>query len=337
MKKILFGFMAAAISGMALTSCDMNGENTAKNSFATWNLINPIDGGEPDQCASFYTADMNLSQGIVTLASSLTYNKTGLTFESDEFPLQQNGYSYTFKGFTGNINNLPTMPLEDTRLVVTYNYLYPYSTFTDPDNKSNQFQLNSFFPNTEGNVVGGTPVAGVLYTPSASGGAPIVLGSYRIGHDYLVTAFTCDCTYTGTTRTTYPGSETGATNKLIYYRVVLDVAKDKAYVVIYNAKFSDSEREPAKPVIYLEAMDITWGNGSYSIHATDVVPKIIEDGKLTARPDFTFAEFNMVPSGNWLQNAAITYKVNNTVGESTIQYTGTFTGYFAVVDDKTAN
>ena len=186
-------------------------------------------------------------------------------------------------------------------------------------------------------MVGGKAITGVLYAPSGSGGLPIVLGSYRIGHDYLVTAFTSDCTYTGTTRTTYPGSEFGATNKLIYYRVVLDVAKSKAYVVIYNAKFSDSEREPAKPVIYLEAMDITWGNGSYSIHATDVVPKIIEDGKLTARPDFTFAEFNMVPSGNWLQNAAITYKVNNTVGDRAIQYEGTFTGYFAVVDDKTAN
>ena len=337
MKKILFGLMAAAICGMTFTSCDMNSESTARQGFGTWNLINPIDGGDPDQCDAVYLADMNLSTGVTTLATSLEYNKSDLIFTSNEFAYQTNGYSYTFRGFTGNVNNSSTMPLEDTRLVVTYNYLYPYSTFTDPDNSNNKFQLNSFYPNEDGNVVAGKPITGVLYAPSGSGGLPIVLGSYRIGHDYLVTAFTSDCTYTGTTRTTYPGSEFGATNKLIYYRVVLDVAKSKAYVVIYNAKFSDSEREPAKPVIYLEAMDITWGNGSYSIHATDVVPKIIEDGKLVARPDFTFAEFNMVPSGNWLQNAAITYKVNNTVGERAIQYEGTFTGYFAVVDDKTAN
>lgn len=335
MKKIAFGLIA--LVGMAFSSCDMgSNETTAKDSFFSYNMMTPLDGGATDVCASYYVVNMNVTKATATLASALVYNKSQMTFTTNEMSVQQYSYSNYFSGFTGYVNNQTSMPLEDGRILMTYNYVFPYATFTDPADKNNQFKLSEFYPNKQGWASGGDAIDGVMYLPNY-GGQPVVVGSYKIGQDYLVNAFSSDCTYQGTTLTEYEynGHPDQALKQTIYYRIVLDVTKSKAYVAILNAKFSNAEGEPAKPVVYLEDLDVEWGAGSYKINATNVVPKMIENNKLEARPDYTFKSFTMQTTGNWMEGAVIKYTVEALMqGNRTVEYKGTFNGNYVSIPDN---
>lgn len=350
MKKLSFGLIAMA--GLLFTSCDLGTkDSTFKNSYFTYNLVTPKDGGESDATASYYTFDLNLSQSTGTIATTVIYNKSQYSFATNEVAMQSANWAYVFNGFKGNVNNSVTMPLENAKMLQTVNIIYPYAVFQDPDNKDNIFKLNGFYPNKEDNAVGGTPIDGVLYTTpntftydSYSNSywinniSPVLVGQYEIGQDFSVKTFSCDNTYEGTTQTSYPnmtGGKDSALSKTIYYRIVLDVAKSKAYVVIYNAKFSNSPKEPIKPVVYLKDLDITWGNGSYTVHGTNLPSYVIDGGKVDVNPDFTFSEFSMTTVGYEMVGANISYKVVNSIGAMNIEYEGHFGGQCVILPSAT--
>lgn len=341
MKKLSLGLVA--IAGLLLSSCELGvKDSTFKNSYFTYNLIAPKDGGASDATASYYTFDLNLTQSTGTIATTLLYNKAQYSFTSNEVAMKPANWAYVFSGFKANVNNDVTLPLENTKLIQTVDIVYPYAVFQDPDNKDNVFKLNGFYPNKEDNAVGGNPIDGVLYTTprefsydSYNNGywmnsiPPVLVGQYEIGQDFSVKTFSCDNTYEGQTQTSYPNREGGkdsAFSKTIYYRVVLDVTKSKAYVVIYNAKFSNVPAEPIKPVVYLKDLDIIWGNGYYTIHGTNLPSYVIDGGKMDINEDFTFSEFTMNTVGNEMVGANISYKVINSIGGYNIEYEGHFSG-----------
>ncbi|MDE6336223.1 MAG: hypothetical protein K2L34_06605 [Muribaculaceae bacterium] len=341
MKKLSLGLVA--IAGLLLSSCELGvKDSTLKNNYFTYNLITPKDGGASDASASYYTFDLNLTQATGTIATTLLYNKAQYSFTSNEVAMKSANWANVFTGFKANVNNDVTLPLENTKMIQTVNIIYPYAVFQDPDNKENVFKLNGFYPNKEDNAVGGTPIDGVLYTTPSdfyydSYGntywpnriSPVLVSQYEIGNDYSVRTFSCDNTYEGQTATSYPnmnGGSDSAFSKTIYYRTVLDVNKSKAYVVIYNAKFSNSPMEPMKAVIYLKDLDITWGNGGYSIHGTDIPSYVIDGNKLEVNPDFTFSEFAMNTVGYEMVSANISYRVLNSVNGRNVEYEGHFNG-----------
>lgn len=335
MKKVLIGLFA--MTGLLFASCNMDvKDSTAKESYAAFNLINPLDGGTPDASASIYTVDMNVTKLTSTMSGLIYYNKSKFEFLSNDIPVIQEIGANLFKGFEGNVNNDPTLPLANTNILVTYNFNYPYGQFYDPDNKNNAFTLNTFYPNKENVAQGGTAIDGVLYKPGNSVYAPVVVGSYQMGHDYKVTMFTTDRTYSGITGTTYSmmGQPASATSKTIYYRVILDIKENTACVVMYKAKFSNVESEPEKPVIYIPGLKLTWGDASYTVSGTDIIPMVIEAGKLEEMPDFKFARFNMASAGQFMTDATMSFTVINSFKGQNIEYKGNFQGTSVVIPDK---
>lgn len=339
MKKLSLGLVA--IAGLLLSSCELGvKDSTLKNNYFTYNLITPKDGGASDASASYYTFDLNLTQATGTIATTLLYNKANYSFTSNEVAIKSAEWANVFTGFKANVNNDVTMPLENTKMIQTVNIIYPYAVFQDPDNKENIFKLNGFYPNKEDNAVGGNPVDGVLYTTpndfnyDSYGNSywpnrisPVLVGQYEIGNDYSVRTFSCDNTYQGQTTTSYPymGQMGSYQTRTIYYRIVLDVNKSKAYVVMYNAKFSNSP-EPVKPVIYLKDLDITWGNGTYTVHGTDLPCYIIEGGKVEIHPDYTISEFTMSTVGYEMVAANMQFKVKASAMGHEVEYEGHFSG-----------
>ena len=326
MKKAIIGLFA--MTSLVLTSCDMDVKDTTeKRPFLGFNLVNPLDGGKSDAAPSVYTFDMNLTKATGTIATSVTYNKTKYDFTSNEITVGLDLGGYLFQGIQGNVNNDPTMPLMNANILLALNFVYPYAKQVDPDNKNNTFTLDQFYPNKENQAVGGEPIDGVLYRPNTTV-APIVVGSYQIGQDYKVTTFTTDRTYQGTTGTTYTvmGQPASATSKTIFYRVILDIAKNKASVVMYKAKFSNVAAEPEKAVIYIPGLDLVWGNSTYTVSGKDIVPMVIDGGKLEEMPDFTFASFNMQTKGEFMTDVDMSFKVINSVMGQNIEYNGNFSG-----------
>lgn len=326
MKKILFGLFAMA--GLVLTSCNMDvKDSTAKDSFQGFYLVSPLDGRAPEACASMFQVDMNVTKATGTVASGVKYNDKPYVFSSNQINVQQDYGANLFRGFQANVNNDPSMALSATNILVTYNFVYPYAQFVDPNNQSNTFTLSRFYPNKENSATGGTPIDGVLYRPD-SNLSPVVVGSYVIGQDFKVTAFMTDRTYQGTTGTSYTvmGQPASASSKTIYYRIILDFAEMKAALVMYKAKFSNVEAEPEKAVIYLPDLKLTWGDGSYTVSGTDITPMVIDGGQLEEMPDFKFANFTMHSTGQFMTGAQMNFTVINSMNGMNIEYKGNFTG-----------
>lgn len=328
MKRLTLGLMA--LVGLMFTSCHMETkDSTQKVSYITYNLITPLDGGDPVATASIYQFNFNLTKGIASIETTLVYNSAQYSFSTDEVPFYQyppyNGMVYYLKGFSGNVNNQVTMPLENTQMLITSDFNYPYDS---------KYNVAQWYPNKEGAAVSGNAIDGVLYTPSNQWISPILVGSYQIGQDFRVKTFTCDSFYTGTTTTTYPGMDgnmSSNTSNSIYYRVVLDVAKKKAYVVMYKAKFSASPQEPEKSVVYLKDLDITWGDGYYIVEGSDIVPETIDGGKMEPNESFKFKSFKMTTAGQYLTDASMNYEVINSMHGQQISYNGFFQGNMATI------
>lgn len=321
MKKLLLG--ALALSGLFLTSCDTTPkDSTAKVTYLTCNLITPLDGSPSYATKGLYSFNFNLSQWRVAMATSDLYvGEKRYSFTTDETDYVQyapyNGMVYYIKGFQGNVNNSATMPLKDSYLWITTNFYY-YSSAILPTYEHPSLVFNGSYIQ------------------------PALIGTYQVGEDFKVRTFMPDAFYSGKTYTTYPGQ--GGTienneNKDMYYRVLVDAAKNKADVMICNARFSASEREPLKAFIYLKDLDVTFGDGFYRITGAGITPQLYEGGKFDDYPSFNIESFTMSTTGTDMTGAVMDYTVLHTMNTGdtpvTVKYTGQFTGSYATLPDPT--
>lgn len=322
MKKFLLG--ALALSGLFLTGCDTDPkDSTATVTYLACNLITPLDGSESYATKGLYSFNFNLSKWKVAFytANLATKEKT-YTFTTQETDYVQyapyNGMVYYIKDFKGDVNNSPSLPLKNSHLWITSNfYYYPASILHEYEHPSLIFN---------GDYI-----------------QPALIGSYQVGEEFKVNTFMPDAFYAGKTYTTYPamgGSTASNENKDMYYRVLIDVSKNKADVMMCNAKFSASEKEPLKALIYLKNLDVTFGDGSYRITGSDITPQLYEGGKFDDYPSFNIKSFVMNTTGSDMTGAVMDYTVLHTMemgGTSqTVTYTGQFTGSYASLPDLNA-
>ena len=318
MKKTLLGLMAA--TGLLFTACDTTPkDSTAQVTYGTFNLVNPLDGGEPTVAAAAYSFDFNLSQATVQInTSSLTCGSSKYYFTTDVVNYQQYepyyGLVYFMKGMTANVNNSSTLPLKNARFLLTSNFAY-----AKPD-------WNPEHP-------------GVLYNGNYL--APVVVASYQVGEDFTVKTFMTDSFYSGTTRTQYPKKDGGMEtyeNKDMYYRVLINIEKKTADVIMYKAKFSSSSDEPEKKLVYLKDLKVNFGNGKYTITGENITPQLLEGGKLEDYPSFN-VDFDMTTTGPELVGAVMNYTVEHTMQYEgmpmpmTVTYTGNFSGDTVILPD----
>ena len=133
---------------------------------------------------------------------------------------------------------------------------------------------------------------------------------YDLNKKFLVKTFQRDTYYCGKTVTTYPSEEgmQAYENENINYRVVVDVEKSKADVVLYDAKFAAPA--PALTGMVLRGLDVTYFNGGFQISGKDIVPEVMEgDNATTPNSRYTFNDFTLSSSSSDLIDVECSYTV----------------------------
>lgn len=289
---------------LALGACSSDvKESQSTVSYPTMNLISPLDGGETFATEGNYSFMLNLTRrtGSVT-TSNLKIDNKDYFFETDTVSTENyttidGGVLIRLRNLKGYLDNSKDMPLTN-----------------------GNFDITSLF------YVSNISVPGYNTTPDPY---PYVIGQYTAGN-WSVATFQKDAAYFGSTSTYYndeAGEQQEYKNDKMLYRVIIDAAKKKADIIIYNAKFAEPAPE-LKPII-LAGLDVTWKRGAYEIHGENVVPQVVEGTSTTPNERYMFNKFDFYTTNVAMTKAQITYDV---MGGA---FKGTFSGSYVVeIDEK---
>lgn len=295
-KKTLY--FAPFFLGLMFASCDKEDDGpglTTSLTYNVYNLVTPLDKPE-DAVATAGKYKVNydqVSQLISLDASGLkldgntetTFSTKGVKFtrESDE---DAEGYSDLFS-IPGAVPMATPVPVSDMNFMVTSNFY--------------------------GSVA---PVPGL---PDYTEGIPQLYIQYKYDGKYLVKTFGADTSFMGTTVTTYPSKEgmSKFENDGITYRLVLDVEKKKAAVVLYNARFAAPA--PQLAAVVLRDLDLVFENGGYTVSGADLTPDVLEAGECVPNTRYVFNSFRLQNASSDLAGIEIEYTVAKV-------FKGTFTG-----------
>ena len=323
MKKTVFLLMASA--GMLLSSCTMgSGENSRTVGYTTCNMITPLNGGEPTLSYGSYVFSFDFNAGTAGVSTNtLMIDNKAYSFSTDPVKYTDYGYRQVIQGLTGLVNN-GNMEIKDATFMTAIPEI--------PEN----FNPTRIFTPTEKNDKGVVSyLPGTIYAPNVSSVGLMVVANYTMGNEYQVKTFTSDVFYTGDTSTSYQVDGASQVNqtKSIVYRIIMDIEKKKAALVMYNAKFSNSPQEPEKAAIYVPGLDVNFTGNGYEITGTDIVPYMYEGSLTMPDPDlytkyenYKFDSFRLSTTDKWLSSVMITYKVGGV-------YNGSFAGKYVTIPD----
>ena len=289
MKKLTLGFLSLAFLALGACSTDV-ADTTQSVRYTTVNLITPLDGGESFASEGAYTFDLNLTR---------FYGKISTT----SLKIGTKDYSFT------------------TDSVSTLNYTGNQGFYIRLLNANGYLDNDRSMPVTNANF----DITSLFYTPGSSVPGysekqdymPYIIGQYTAG-DWKVATIQKDATYVGTTTTSYTDAD-GATqtyeNKGMYYRLILDIDKKTADIIIYDAKFA----APAPQIsgIRLKDLPVKFGDGVYTIDADDVIPGMVDGNDWTETPKYVFNSFSFSTTNKELTKASMDYIV-----------AGVYTGHF---------
>lgn len=285
MKKTLLMIPAAL---MLLTSCS----NDDPTLIQTWgmnayNLITPVD----ENAAAYvqngsYTFENDVYNATVKVGvNNVTVNNQSYKFTTSELPTKGSGYSFSF--------STPYVYLDNGVQVQSLSGLVT-SLVNGPAN----LKLESI-----------PGISGV----SDFGRACAV--TFEISNVASVASFPREAYYTGKTDTTYPGGV--STSDDIVYRVILDMEKSKALMVIYGAKFAEGM---PKMTFILRDLDFKAVRGGYTLTGANVVPETA-DGALY--PNFAFDNLTFRTTNKNLTEASFDFSVAG-------RFTGAFSGSYLI-------
>lgn len=161
------------------------------------------------------------------------------------------------------------------------------------------------------------------YTLLPAGLAPFIcVAKYNIGDSYRVNTFQTNTFFQGTTTTSYnyKGEQATYTTEDITYRFILDMEKNSATMVIYNAKFSNTP-EPVKEAIIVEGLDVAFTANGVEITGEELEPEIVEGAATTPYPSFVFNNVEFKTSNDYYTECELTFKVAGV-------YEGSFSGSY---------
>lgn len=294
MKKFTLGLFSAMLLTLGACSTDVE-DQTQTVGYSTVNLVTPLNGGESFASKGTYKFYFNLTQmkGTVSTSNLMIDNKA-YTFQTDTISygyMGGNGMLIRLQNLKGYLDGNKDMPLSEANFDIT-SYYY-VSNISVPD---------------------------YVQTPNPY---PYVIGQYTAGNWHVAT-FQEDASYFGVTTTTYAGeggAVQGYENKEMLYRVIIDISKKTADVIIYNAKFA--EPAPSLKAILLKDLKVTWGNGAYTIEGENVVPKVAEGTSWTENPTYVFNQFTMSTENKAMTKATMEYQVAG-------RFMGNFSGSYVV-------
>ncbi len=332
MNKLTLSFLA--LSGLLLASCNNEpGKNTVTETYFTCNMIFPLAGGEGSMSEGVYTFFLDRNEDLMTISTEkLKFDNTDHKFASApvavEYPTP---YQVYLQGVTADQSTGGMLLNGGTFLISPYQL-------------PNDFDPTSVFTPAYKNANGQAEyIPGTIFHPALSKNvSPLVVSNYRLGNEYMVRTFICDAFYSGDTTTSYiyDGQQSTNVSKNTVYRVIIDVQKSKAGIVIYKAKFSSSPHEPLKEAIYLPDLDVKITSNGYVISGQDIVPLIPEGTSyypnpegVTPMPAYTFKSFHMMTTNTWMTDVIMNYTVNNPTDENS-SYNGLFSGSYVTLPEK---
>lgn len=301
MKKFTLGIFACAALMFSACSTDVK-DSTTTVAYASANLITPLDGSDTYASAGTYSFFFNLTQNKVSVyTDNLMINNTASKFSTDTVTCDNRvvsvddggvGQVITINNAKGYLDNSTSYPITNSSFMLTslayrYNGNYPGINFTYPQ--------------------------GVM-----------IVGQYRIENLCDVKTFYPDASFYGSTTSSYvdnDGNTQSYTNKDMLYRVVMDLKKNTASVVIYEAKFA--EPQPKLTGIILRDLKVTYHNGGYSITGSNIVPEVIEGVSTTPNEKYVFDTFSLMTTSADLVDASINFQVAG-------KYKAFFTGSYIV-------
>lgn len=287
MKKISMILMAFV--AIVMTSCDKDPVDTRSYPVPTYNLITYADTTQQAEVVkSVYRYQMDMIKHTISVVTEFTApSQVSFGFSTDNLPFTSanyafNGYPYEVLSFSadkvsgeigkyGSVNNL--------KCILT-NMVYTPQT-------------------ADGGVQDYVNAPEYMYT----------FMQYKVGTDVTVRTFWNDVTFRGKTATdTYTGgidddilSRPGTPVTSIAYRLVIDFKDPKdprATIIMYNAKFTNNEREPVKSQIQLKDLPVKFNNNGYRIDAQNVIPELYESGKMVPYPNYAFDTVRFVVGGD---------------------------------------
>lgn len=281
MKKLTFGILSIAL--LSLGACNNEvADYTQSVKYTTVNLITPLDGGESYATEGSYTFDLNHTQGNGTIStSSLKINNKDYTFTTDtvrmlNYTVQQ-GVLVRFQNVKGYLDRNTSMPLTDANFDITSLFYIPAIEL--PGYRQWQEYM------------------------------PYIIAQYKAG-DWYVATMQKDATFIGKTTTGYVdsnGTEQKYENSDMYYRLIIDIEKNKADLLIYKPKFASVA--PELTGIRLKDLDVKYGYGSFSVEAENVVPGVAEGNDWTDNSKYVFNKLNITTTNKELTEISIDYTV----------------------------
>ena len=293
-KYLLLGCMALLLQ---ITSCTKEGYNefTNKINAPALTIITSLNDGSTLVSSGYYTFDIKTVNydSTVTLSSpDLIAENTTLKFQGTEQTFKTTGYDCyvtDVKAVAGNtgmeINNdafLASAIYDETYNKYGYYYnMKPAGKYTLQENQLPQH---------------------------------ITVAKYDIGTSYRVNTFQVNTFFVGTTTTTYPQSEEPFVTDNITYRFIVNPDKESAsgysaVMVIYDAKFSGSDKEPTKAAVIVEGLAVEFLASGIRIYGENIVPGVVEAGEVTPYPSFTFNKVEFNTTDPYYIHGKLDYKV----------------------------
>lgn len=312
MKMKVFAALAAPVLMSAtFVSCDLNdGEMTDSFTVRTANLVtSETPGTAPVVKISDYSYNLDINSGKVTIATEIPVSSSSTV----SFTLNQVSYKSGLVQVGSSYYEVFTMQSANPGITTAGQQI---------SNFKGELTSLVYYPPT----VSGLPGFSV---PGGAGRGLASLTQYTLGENLRVRTFLPDAVFCGATRTEYPGQNGTTLNyetEGIKYRVRMDLTENKATVIIYDAKFTDVEKEPVKSNIVLEDLALQFTTAGYSISGSNIIPKIYEGGTATPNPAYVFDSFSLSCVGD-LTKATCEYEVAGI-------YKGSFSGsYLKKLDD----
>ena len=295
MKKIYMLGSLALIIGLTACSKDGYTERTQTVGGSAITIISSEDDDDVTVSDGYYVFSLKMTDttttGTVT-SPDLVANNDVLTFTTDDQSYKSTGYDAYFENAQGKAGG---MQLRNANFLVLYIY-------------DEQWNKYGYYVNTSN--VG-------EYTYSISQVRPdyIALASYNIGNNLKVRTFQPNTFFIGDTSTSYTmaGETHNYSTKSITYRFMMkkdaDTKEYTADLLIYNAKFSDNEREPVKEAILAENLKVDFSKSGVTITGENIVPKMLEAGAYVPVPSFSFDYVRFSTNNDNLTSGIIDYKV----------------------------
>lgn len=303
MKKKLI-CLGAGMLMLGMVSCNNGSTSTQTITIPICSLVTPINGGaDVSVTEGTYTFNMDNSLGTIALST------TGLEVDGSKYSFSTDPVKST------SVND----PKRGTILRVT-------STSPGIATGATSLALSDLSCSIYPYVIYDLPYVPGINTTMVQV-QPIII-SYKIG-DYLVRTFQSDTFVSGMTVSEFKNKEgliDSYTNTSTLYRVVMNIPKKTANVVLYSVKFA--EQMPEIKTMLLKDLSLTFDASGFTVKGSNIVPSVVENTTSVPNDKFPFDSFVLKTIGNDMTDIICDFNVAG-------RYKGSFSGSVIPILNKT--